>query len=145
MSHIFATRRHLVRLLALPAVGAGLSLASNAESNPLFTAVSERGHFEVSAAPQDQLLPIGTLHTWTVQLLDVSGRPLGNAALAVGGGMAAHGHGLPTRPVVTPTDRVGEFRVEGIKFNMAGSWTLRFGIEHGTTRDIAEITFDVDF
>lgn len=90
-------------------------------------------------------MPIGQLHSWIVRVTDLDERPLYPIGLAIGGGMAGHGHGLPTQPSITDYLGNGEHRIEGIKFNMAGEWTLRVGIEHGGRRDIAEFVFDLDF
>jgi hypothetical protein len=66
------------------------------------------------------------MHAWTLHLEDRSGQPIADAQITVDGGMPAHGHGLPTEPQVTASLGNGDYRVEGLKFNMPGSWRLTF-------------------
>lgn len=103
------------------------------------------GHFSVSLRPESGDVPIGETHTWILRVTDKDGKAVYPARLAVGGGMATHGHGLPTRPLITDHLGDGEYRIEGMQFNMAGEWTLRIGIEFEGVRDIAETAFELDF
>jgi hypothetical protein len=56
------------------------------------------------------------------------GKPLENAQVTVDGGMPQHGHGLPTQPMVTQYLGQGNYRVEGMKFQMSGWWVVNFHI-----------------
>ena len=60
-----------------------------------------------------------------------------NATILVDGGMPEHQHGLPTRPEVTEYLGDGDYRVEGMKFNMTGYWELQVSVEAGGVRDVA--------
>ena len=116
-----------------------------ADDAVVFETTSNRAHFLVTLRPEHGTMPIGTLHSWILRVTDTDGYPLYPINLAIGGGMAAHRHGLPTQPQITDYLGDGEHRIEGVKFNMAGEWTLRVGIEYSGKRDIAEIRFDLDF
>jgi cytochrome c peroxidase len=49
--------------------------------------------------------------------------------------MPSHGHGLPTRPEVTAHLDEGRYRIEGLRFNMPGDWTLVVEVEAPPIRD----------
>ena len=55
--------------------------------------------------------------------------------IAMDGGMPAHGHGLPTAPKVVATDKVGEYRIEGLKYSMTGEWLLGFMLQSKSMND----------
>ncbi len=85
---------------------------------------------------------IGRIEPWIVQLKDPDDRPVYPAQIGVNGGMPGHGHGLPTRPVVTEYLGEGRYRVEGIELSMAGEWVLLFEVRAGTRMD--RIQFEID-
>ncbi|PID46492.1 MAG: hypothetical protein CSB47_03815 [Proteobacteria bacterium] len=47
-------------------------------------------------------------------------------AISIDGGMKAHGHGLPTAPLLSPTAEAGHYKLEGLKYSMPGAWTVGF-------------------
>ena len=49
-------------------------------------------------------------------------------AIAIDGGMKAHGHGLPTVPTLVSTSEVGYYKIEGLKYSMPGAWTVGFQV-----------------
>lgn len=61
-------------------------------------------------------------------LTDTENMPVTGAKIRLSGGMRAHGHGLPTRPLVEELE-VGRYIVKGLKFSMPGAWELQFDIE----------------
>jgi hypothetical protein len=65
-----------------------------------------------------------------------------SASITVDGGMPQHGHGLPTRPIVTKHLGEGEHLVEGMKFNMGGWWVVKFAISSAQGSDI--VTFNLE-
>lgn len=69
------------------------------------------------------------------------GSPIENAEISVDGGMPQHGHGLPTSPKVTEYLGDGEYRVEGLRFQMTGFWEVKFDIRAGGQSD--SITFNM--
>ncbi|MEM9601793.1 MAG: auxin-binding protein [Pseudomonadota bacterium] len=131
--------------LALPGASVLADTPDASEDAYALEAQSLRAHFDVSLRPERSPPEIGTLHSWLVRVTDRAGDPVYPVALAVGGGMAGHGHGLPTQPQITAYLGDGTHRIEGVRFNMAGEWTLRIGIEYGGLRDIAELQFEIDF
>ncbi len=85
---------------------------------------SEQGLFVTSLDTGAEPITIGAMHVFTVTLKTPAGRPVERAAIAVDGGMPQHGHGLPTSPRVTADLGMGRYRIEGMKFNMPGWWTV---------------------
>jgi hypothetical protein len=49
--------------------------------------------------------------------------------------MPQHGHGMPTRPEVTEELGNGDYRVEGMRFQMGGWWLIEFTIDAGDGQD----------
>lgn len=84
---------------------------------------------------------INQIHSWTLHVETADGRPVENAAIIVGGGMPQHGHGLPTRPQVTEYLGDGNYRVEGLRFQMGGWWEVSFDIAADGQQDA--ITFNL--
>ena len=89
--------------------------------------------------------PIGKYHNWTVLILDQQSNPVNPALISVTGGMPGHGHGLPTQPRVTEYLGNGRYKIEGMKFNMDGDWTLQVHVATETIRDVAEFNFNVTY
>ena len=63
-----------------------------------------------------------------VSIRDAAGNPVDGAQIEIDGGMPQHGHGLPTKPVVTRQLGNGDYQVEGMKFNMGGWWVVKFRV-----------------
>jgi cytochrome c peroxidase len=64
--------------------------------------------------------------------------------LAVDGGMPSHGHGLPTAPQAIPTDKAGEFRIDGLKYSMTGEWVLGFWLHSAAGQDKIVFQFTIN-
>jgi hypothetical protein len=92
------------------------------------TRMSEGGAYRGTIRPQGDSIPQGRLQSWTLHLETASGAPVDSASIAVDGGMPQHGHGLPTKPVVTRQPGNGDHIVEGLKFNMGGWWVVKFRV-----------------
>lgn len=92
------------------------------------TRVSESGLFRATIVPVGDSIPRGKLHAWTLHLETAEGVAIDSATITVDGGMPQHGHGLPTRPLVTRHLGQGDHLVEGMKFNMRGWWVVKFGV-----------------
>lgn len=89
------------------------------------TVLSASSRYSVTIKPEDNTIPIGTVHRWLVSVEDrKSGQRIKPSALRIDGGMPAHGHGLPTTPKATEYDQTRGWLVDGVKFNMAGLWQL---------------------
>lgn len=102
---------------------------------------TEAGLYTAVLAPLTNPIKIGSMHTWTVTLIDARGRPVDKAEIAIGGGMPQHGHGLPTAPAVTQRLGDGRHLIEGMKFNMHGWWEIDLGISGPAGSDI--VTFNL--
>lgn len=99
------------------------------------TMLSAEQRFQVTYQPDIERIPINQIHTWTLHVEDASGQPVENADIHVDGGMPQHGHGLPTAPEVTESLGNGDYRVEGMKFNMPGWWVVTLDIDANGTTD----------
>lgn len=70
--------------------------------------------------------PVNQLHTWTIRLATPDGKPMEGASIMISGGMPAqgHSHGLAAVPTVAAELGGGEYRIEGMKFQMPGPWEV---------------------
>ena len=89
---------------------------------------SVAGVYRATIRPQDDSIPQGKLHRWTLHLETASGAPVDSAAITIDGGMPQHGHGLPTKPRATRDLGNGDHLIEGMKFNMGGWWVVKFRV-----------------
>jgi hypothetical protein len=89
---------------------------------------SEQKLYVATVTPEEEPLRQGELHAWVLTLTTPDNKPVEGATIAVDGGMPQHGHGLPTSPQMTSYLGDGRYRIEGVKFNMAGWWELKFAI-----------------
>jgi hypothetical protein len=84
---------------------------------------------------------MGRLHKWSVEVVTTDGAPVDKAMIKVEGGMPQHGHGLPTKPVVTQSLGAGKHVIEGMRFNMGGWWVVKLQIEGPAGSD--QVTFNL--
>lgn len=127
-------RRIVIGIVALGiVVAAGLavthalmSLPADLDLSRSKTTAEERYHVEI--APELDPLAPGVMHAWVLVLTTPDGEPVEDAKIVIGGGMPQHGHGLPTAPKATAYLGEGRYRIDGVRFNMAGNWTLEFAI-----------------
>jgi hypothetical protein len=105
------------------------------------TRLSEAGRYRATIHPQGDTIPKGKLHRWTLHVETAAGVPLDSGSFAVDGGMPQHGHGLPTKPRVTRALGNGDHLVEGLKFNMAGWWVVKFRVAAAAGSD--SVVFNV--
>jgi hypothetical protein len=82
-------------------------------------------------APQSPAL--NTIYRWKAVIS--SAQQLNNISLSnitISGGMAAHGHGLPTQPKALnlnhDTDNQISFDIQGLKFQMWGKWHVKVSV-----------------
>ena len=104
------------------------------------TQVSAAQLYRASFAPKETIR-VGKLHPWMIEVQTADGRPVEDAKITVDGGMPQHGHGLPTKPVVTQHLGDGKHMVEGMRFNMGGWWVVKLEIEGEDGRDV--VTFNL--
>jgi len=90
--------------------------------------ISKRGLFTVSYESALQPIEINRIHQWVLHIESESGEPVTGANIEVIGGMPAHDHGLPTRPRVIEELEDGNYRLDGMRFHMAGDWELTISI-----------------
>ncbi|MEO5798616.1 MAG: FixH family protein [Gemmatimonadales bacterium] len=93
------------------------------------------GTYRATIKPEGDSIPKGKLQQWTLHLETASGTPVDSAAVTVDGGMPQHGHGLPTKPLVTTALGHGDHLVEGMKFNMGGWWVVKFRVRAAAGAD----------
>ena len=103
--------------------------------------LSDAGLFRVSWTSDPAPAPLNQIHAWTIHIESADGSPVEGAQILVDGGMPQHGHGLPTNPQVTADLGGGDYRVEGMKFQMLGWWEVRFNITADGQSD--NVTFNV--
>jgi YtkA-like len=102
------------------------------------TRVSSGGLYRLTYSPSLAPIPINQLHTWMLHLETAQGQPINDATILVNGDMPQHGHGLPTKPVVTDKLGNGNYLVEGMKFQMAGWWVIDFAVTVNAKPDKVE-------
>lgn len=99
------------------------------------TQTSENGLYKTSLFSNESPIPIGKIHSWTLHLETNDGIPVENAKVFIFGGMPMHNHEFPTIPKVKEYLGNGDYRVEGVKFNMIGHWEMHFNIDRDGKSD----------
>ena len=139
------TIKHLVRgMLLITSLSAAVSaLAQDTVTGDTpdisTTRMSQQGHYRVSYHSKVEPIPLNRIHSWTLHLETADGEAVDDAKIAVYGGMPVHRHGFPTAPRVTQGLGNGDYRVEGLKFSMAGHWEVWLNIRSGGQTDKAVI------
>jgi hypothetical protein len=129
--------------IAAAVVMTGCMIFMKAPSDPSAYAtsqVSASNIYRATFTPAESIR-VGKLHQWIIKVNATDGTPIDDVTIAVDGGMPQHGHGLPTRPVVTQHLGDGQHVVEGMKFNMGGWWVVKLRIEGASGSDI--VTFNL--
>lgn len=143
MSNRISRRTALVvapmTLLSLAAAGVAIKMSEPPpkDLDLSLRKTTAKGLYIASLAPDTSPIPVGVLHSWTLHLAMPDGRAAGHAVIAIEGGMPQHGHGLPTQPQATAEQALGTYRIDGMKFNMAGWWTLTISIDGPQGTDAA--------
>jgi hypothetical protein len=140
-AHVKAGRLSLL-ILAIAALG-GCMMFTRPPADLDYGRVrtSESGQYRAAIKPDGDSIPKGKLQKWTLHLETSAGAPVDNATVTVDGGMPQHGHGLPTKPVVTRHLGNGDHLVEGMKFNMGGWWVVKFHVN--TTAGADSVVFNL--
>jgi len=99
-----------------------------------------QGAFQVRYTSKLEPLAINELHSWTLHVERPDGQPVTGATVTIDGSMPAHNHGLPTMVQVTEVGN-GDYRVDGVKFQMPGQWTMTVDVDAGGVRD--GVTFNL--
>jgi len=107
-----------------PSVETSPSVAPTPDPSVQAGVPSERGLFVGSWSSDPATPPINELHVWVLHIETADGEPIAGALVTVDGDMPAHGHGMPTQPEVTADLGGGDYRVEGMEFQMGGYWVI---------------------
>jgi len=135
MNHLITTT---LTLAALAATAGCMSAPSNLDLS--LTRPTADNKFVVTLQPPATPAAINQLHSWKVKLASPAGAPIAHARIKVDGGMPQHGHGLPTRPLVTQELPGGTYVIEGMKFSMTGWWEVKLAIDAPEGAD--KVTFN---
>ncbi|WP_404933162.1 FixH family protein [Nitratireductor sp. L15S-10] len=113
------------------------------EIDVAYNTVSRDGFYQVMFETEAQPIPVNETHDWVVTITTPDGAPVNDASISIDGGMPAHGHGLPTEPQMAEALGDGQYRVEGMRFNMGGHWEIRIGISADPGLDEAVFNLDL--
>ena len=91
---------------------------------PMQDTVAEEHGLRVTYSTPEGAIEINRIHSWILHIATADGEPVTGADVSVSGGMPQHDHGLPTRPRVTREIGAGNYRLEGVRFHMSGSWEI---------------------
>jgi hypothetical protein len=133
--------RYLLAALGLAAILAGVLAAvylhGAGEGGPDVsrTKKTDGGLFVATLVPASGIVRQGQLQSWMLTLETPAGAPVENAAIDISGGMPQHNHGLPTSPQVADYLGQGQYRIDGVKFTMAGWWQLHLSISAAAGSD----------
>lgn len=110
-----------------------------------WTAQGQAQQFSASFSPIESQLILGQHSQWLLSLSEENNSAIDNASIAISAGMfgEGHGHGMPAAPVVTEYLGNGVYKIEGVLFNMLGTWTFFFDVDASGKRD--RLRVDVDF
>lgn len=106
------------------------------------TQTSVNGLFKVRILCQD-LPTVGSFQACQLELKDKNDQALSEAQISLDGGMPTHGHGLPTAPIVSPLARQGYYKIEGLQYNMPGTWLLGLLIKTTAGQDKLVFSFEI--
>jgi len=96
------------------------------------TLQGENGFFNFSLYTNHSPIPISKIHDWIIHIETKDGKPVENAKVFIFGGMPMHNHEFPTVPRIKDYLGDGNYRIEGLKFNMIGHWEMHFTAEKTT-------------
>lgn len=128
-------------LLAALALGAFVLIMPPADLDLARDKPSAKGVYRVEITPESKPFDRSVLHAWVISIATPDGKPVDGASIAIEGRMPRHGHRLPTAPALTAGLGEGRYRIEGVRFNMAGWWEFRFRIKAGPGED--DVTFNL--
>lgn len=124
---------------ALPTESVGATPSANVREGVR----SEQGQFVASWSSDPVTPPINAVHEWVLHIETPDGEPVEGASVTIDGDMPAHGHGMPTRPQVTADLGGGDYRVEGMSFQMGGYWVIDVTISAAGQTDLIRFGLDL--
>lgn len=107
------------------------------------TDLSESGNYRFTLYSKPEPIPLRKIHQWILKVETKAGKPVTNAKIYISGGMPAHRHGFPTKPVVKKHLGNGKYLVEGIKFSMPGYWEMRFTMKIDNQRERVKFKINI--
>ncbi len=119
--------------LVIPGIGRA---ADSAQS-------SIKGRYRVTFTPSVDPVPLNQWHDWLLRIESASSRVEDLREITINGGMPEHGHGLPSALRIVPNSKSGEYRVEGMRFNMPGQWEFQVMITDSAGSDGARFSIRV--
>jgi len=96
---------------------------------------TENGRFNVRLTGLDRPERVNHLHGLDLWLTTADGKPAVGASIVVTGQHRYALNPLPTSPRVRPGAQDGAYRVEGLRFHIAGEWHLLLAIEFERLHD----------
>lgn len=105
--------------------------------------ISQRGLFVVSYESELEPMQINKLHAWWIHIENSAGEAVDGAVVEAIGGMPVHDHGLPTRPRVTAELGGGNYKLDGMRFHMAGQWEITLNITADGNTDTVVIGLEL--
>jgi hypothetical protein len=106
-----------------------LCAVARAQPEEPFVLRSEAGRFNLRLTGVNRPEALNRLHGFNLSLTTADGSPAAGARIAVGGQRRYAPNQLPTAPQVRPGPVAGSYRVDGLRFHMAGEWRLVLDIE----------------
>jgi len=108
--------------------------------------VGTQSRVQIALLDADPAPPDLHANSWTLQLLDMSERPMTEdvSFSRVKPWMPDHGHGTAIEPVVGALDADGKTVVTGIDFRMPGVWTVTYDIDTANGPDSVVFSFCID-
>lgn len=133
-------------LFCLVFISASVHSDQEAQKILVWQQTSEQGVFNVTLDSQvENAVEINEFLEWILTVELASGEAVTPARITVGGGMPAHGHGLPTQPQVSEYLGEGKYLVKGLKFSMNGRWELSFDIQSKDHNDKVVFDLKIDY
>jgi len=114
-----------------------LGAAAGAQPSAPTVLRSEAGRFRLQITGLATPEPLNRLHGFDLSVIASDGRPAADAVILLAGERRFARNPLPTAPQVRPGPLPGSYRVEGLRFHMAGEWRLVLSIEFEQIRDRA--------
>ena len=114
--------------MAMEGMEMGMNAAVPEDLDTATTKPTANGAFVATIDTEMDPLPLNEIHEWVLHVETPDGVAVDNAAVTITGGMPQHNHGFPTEPAVTESMGNGDYRVEGVRFSMAGWWTMEFEV-----------------
>jgi hypothetical protein len=138
---VLARYQLILRLmLSLPALALALMCAATgAKPAEPIVLRTEAGRFSLRLTDIERPERVNHLHGFELSLITVDGRPATSASIVITGQHRYALNPLPTSPQVQPGPADGTYRIEGLRFHVAGEWRLVFAIEFEQIRDRATL------